>query len=494
MTLFLKTKININNLIQNHESLLINENGLCITVQDIHGATFDKVDDHTMKISRTDNKTLFINVCDIQDIHMQSVHMQYLQIYNGSSLTIDPESINSCFLNMSIMKNANVTILKSSIIWSVNRGVICKDMSIINSIVCLYDKRITIPINVENGLIGVWGHKMKRMLDSPVKFDEGETVLVIEGDAYFEHKLNPKIEQLNADCSKWTFDKVKNYTKRDQMFMFVKGMPKYSQFKADDKIIDIIENVVAKNEDGIEFLLANEPFEYPAYEDHDRFVVYGAKHAYYGNFSGIEYMIFVGDNDLVLERIDDICINGTEYQLRFKHKIEKPRASISTSVNGISVPSFANTCAGADVSYIDDIADKLDYHNKLDYSNRIACSSRLAYYRHQRQFEDDDKHYVIMNLRNKLIHVKKSGIVFTNAKSLLDTIFSVNVKENSTIVLSENDAKDKSNFNRKLSMFIMRYILGYSDLQFAVNISYQASYSQIYDDPRVIDSMINDED
>ena len=40
----------------------------------------------------------------------------------------------------------------------------------------------------------------------------------------------------------------------------------------------------------------------------------------------------------------------------------------------------------------------------------------------------------------------------------------------------------------------MRYILGYSDLQFAMDISYQASYSQIYKDPRIMNSMINDED
>ena len=124
---------------------------------------------------------------------------------------------------------------------------------------------------------------------------------------------------------------------------------------------------------------------------------------------------------------------------------------------------------GNEVTFIDEVVEKLEYYKR--YSRRFNyCDETHSY------------HYEIFNLRNKVLRVKKSGIVFTTIESLIHTIFDVNVKENSIMILSEDWANNKcpSDFDEKALMLLMKHIIGYSNICFVKNFKYHEEYDFLY--------------
>ena len=258
-----------------------------------------------MKFSRkfSDNNKVRICSCKFKD--------KCITVCPGASLTIDIESLRNSFLSAQIVNNANVTILNSSVV--LNSSVIVytynvniyEDMSIIDSIVVLYGEHVNIPVNVKNDAITITNNTVRKLEDIHIKPDDGDTILVVPGTVSFKDDESYESKHVSEYTKKYDFGAVKNYSKHTQKLISREDDNNYC------RIIDTFDNIVDHKEDGVIFSIFNDSYIRTCDCDDKYFVIYGAKYAYVQQGLGFNFVIFIGNNDLVLERIDDVIVGKT---------------------------------------------------------------------------------------------------------------------------------------------------------------------------------------
>lgn len=474
MTIFIKTKTNINNIIRDGSDFTIDENGeYSFYIDDINKVKVEVIDEHTMKFSRkTDEKRICIHTYESKDKH--------ITVCPGAFLTIDIESLRNSFLNAQIATNANVTILNSSVVWYTYNGTIYKNMSIVNSIAVLNNRHIDIPVNIKNDAIIITNNTVRKFEDIHIEPTDGDTILVMQGAISFKDHRSYESKSISKNIIKYDFGIVKDYTKHTQKLISI-GSNCYC------RNINTFNTIVDHDENGVEFEISNESYRQVCNCDHSKdFVIYGAKYAYVQQGLGFNFVIFIGNNDLVLERIDCVVIGKTEYELRYMHKIgnksiEPIKFEKAPYLDDLVITNEPSS-GDNEVTFIDYVVEKLEYYKR--YSRRFNyCDEKYSY------------HYTIFNFRNKVLRVKKSGIVFTSVKSLLHTILDINAKENSIMILSEYWISEphKSDFNEKVSMLLMKHIMGYSDIRFAHNFKYTIIYQLLSkNNSNILDELVEE--